>query len=275
MKLRIAITALAIASLLLALRLASPGQAHGAETPIRIAAASDATRLAGLIASRAERLDPATRITVQRAGDPLAQLADGAADAVLVTSWSRAPGTQTTVIGLDALCLVANTDAAVTSLGSDQVRDIYRRHTPGRTPITGAPAPTRSVSRPPGDGLRRLFADSFALRDDQITARTIAATDDDAIDIVAADQRAIAYVTLSAARRRILDGDPIRTLSIDGARPTLTNLRTGAYPFAMPIALITNADAPERVLALSDVARDITDADLTRTLGIVPLSSGR
>jgi len=76
-----------------------------------------------------------------------------------------------------------------------------------------------------------------------------------AIKTVAGSANAIGHVSIGTARVDIEHGVPIRLLGVDGVAATLANVRSGAYPVARPLNLVTRGPAAGRARDFIDYVR--------------------
>lgn len=173
-------------------------------------------------------------------GDAALRVLNGRADAAIstrrATSRERRKGLGEELLGELIVTLVAHPDNPVTNLSAASLRDVLRGETTDWSDLGGNPGPIRLVL-PPAGPQADLFA-RVAIRGDALAqSATFRTSDEERIQAVRSDPRALTVVSYEAARR--LNAP---TLRVDGVEPSLGGVRTGRYRLGTPIYLIYAAE---------------------------------
>lgn len=173
-------------------------------------------------------------------GDAALRVLNGRADAAIstrkATSRERRNGLGEERLGDLIVTLVAHPDNPVTNLSAASLRDVLRGETTDWSQLGGNPGPIRLVL-PPAGPQADLFA-RIAIRGDALAQRaTFRNSDEERIQAVRTDARALTVVSYEAARRLSAP-----TLRVDGVEPSLGAVRTGRYRLGAPIYLIYAAE---------------------------------
>ena len=104
------------------------------------------------------------------------------------------------------------------------------------------------ISRESGSGARSSFIELFGIQERTETGGRIDRTSRDAVVVnragvmlttVANDPNAIGYISLASLNHRV------RAVNIDGVKPTVENVISGAYPIARPFNIVTTVEPSE------------------------------
>ncbi len=108
------------------------------------------------------------------------------------------------------------------------------------------------ISREDGSGTRGAFIELFGVEQKNDAGEKVDYTTDDAeitnstevmITSVSGDKQAIGYISLGSMN------DSVKAVEIDGAEPTVDNIKAGTYKIARPFNIVTAGE-------VSDVAQD-------------------
>jgi phosphate transport system substrate-binding protein len=203
--------------------------------------------LAPLIADLAQRFQgrwPGVAITVEAGGSNrgIADVRAGKAD-IGMASRALKPEEQDDLFAIsiarDAVAFVTHRDNRVRAITRAQAAAIYQGRVTRWTALGGEDAPIKAVSRPPTHSSLEIVADYLGLRPEQIKAQVVAGDNADVLLAVLDDPHTLAFVSLGAAVDLAGQGIPIAPLIIDGVPATITALRTGRYPLARTLNLLT------------------------------------
>jgi ABC-type phosphate transport system substrate-binding protein len=151
-----------------------------------------------------------------------------------------------TCIARDGIAIIVHPDLDVNNLSRDEVRKIFAGEAGYRnwSTVGGPDKPIKVVTREAGSGTRDAFekvvmkdnsGGPVAIRVDaneQITTGAVWIT-------VAETPNAIGYVSLGFLHDK---PEIVKTVAIDGFRPTVGNIRREDYPFDRPLNMITKVD---------------------------------
>ena len=224
-----------------------------------ITGSSTIAPLVAEIAHRYEREHPGVRIDVQSGGSSrgIADVRGGLADIGMV---SRAlAGDEQSLhaypIARDGVGLIVNAGNPIAALSDDQVVAIYRGEIRSWAKVGGRESPIVVVHKAEGRATLEVFLAHFHLDNREIHADVIAGENEQAIKTVAGNPDAIGYVSIGTAEVDVEHGVPIRLLAAGGVPATLANVRSGTYPIARPLNLVTREPAQGLAQAFIDYVR--------------------
>ena len=119
----------------------------------------------------------------------------------------------------------------------------------------GASQDITVVSREDGSGTRGAFVELFGIEEKDASGNKVDHTTDDAVTIqstsvmmttVAGEANAIGYISMGSLN------DTVKAVKIDGADPTVENVKAGTYTVSRPFNIVTKED-------ISEVAQDFID----------------
>lgn len=144
-------------------------------------------------------------------------------------------------IARDGIALVVHRDNPVKALGREQVIGIFRGQIRSWKAVGGADAAIQVAARTPGHSSLELFSFYFGLSPQDLRSDRSAGDNAEALAAVLQDSRVITFVSVGAVERAIKQGKPLRALPVDGVEATAASLRSGEYPLARPLNLVTRA----------------------------------
>jgi phosphate transport system substrate-binding protein len=277
MKLQAALILLALAFVALAVRW---GEIRIDEPPAthRIVLLADDTTVdfARRLGADYQRATPDTGVNVQTPrGDRTLELVRmGNADAAILSHWLSPDelDLQTHTLALDALCLIVHKSNPIVGMSPNQVRDVYSGQVNEWSGLGVFEGRILPIVPPTDQFITVTFADAFDLDPAFMPTAQIADTEDDIIDRVAADPMGIGVVSLKIAHERMIEASPIRLLPIGGVRPMPANIRSGDYPYVLPINLVTRVDPGDQARALLTLAQQGAARDIARAMRLVEVS---
>lgn len=206
--------------------------------PMEFRAASDvAPRLQALAQAYEQSGGGAIKVRVERDAADLAGAcaADEAPVVVLardLTEGERGSGLRGEAIARDAVVFVVSTDQPANSLSRDELRRVWSGEAAAWADGTDIVLFDQRV----GAAARETIARSLLGRL-SISPESLVKPESALMDALERNPRAIGYAFLSA-----VSGD-LKVLGVDGVWPTSENIRTGLYPFARPLVLVTRGPA--------------------------------
>jgi len=199
------------------------------------------------VAQQYERANPGVRIDVQSGGSSrgIGDVRSGLADIGMV---SRAlEGTERNLhaypIARDGVGIILNAQNPIDALTKAQVAAIYRGEIESWQEVGGRDAKIVVVQKAAGRATLEVFLEYFGLDNRDVEADVIAGENEQAVKTVAGSRAAIGYVSIGTAAVDIEHGVPIKLLDVGGVAPILENLRSGVYPIARPLNLVTREPA--------------------------------
>ena len=153
------------------------------------------------------------------------------------------------VVAIDGIAVILNNSNPVSSLTTDQIKNIYTGAVT-RWEQLGAAANGKTggiavVSREPGSGTRGAFQEILGFTDAELVTSAIQFDGTGAVrSSVAGNADAIGYISIGSL-------DPsVKPLSVAGVAPTVANVRAGTYTVTRPFILMTRSN-----VALSPAAQ--------------------
>lgn len=195
------------------------------------------------IAERFRALHPGVAIEVQGGGSGrgVADAREGKADIGMA---SRALDEKENdlvshAIARDGVALVVHRSNPVQALSAGQVAAIFTGKLRDWREAGGTPGAIRVVSRAEGYSSLDLFTRHYKIDAAQIRAAAHLGGNAAVLAEVLAHPRAIAFMSVGEAERHALAGDPIRLLSVGGVAASSQTIKSGDYPLARPLVLVT------------------------------------
>jgi len=236
----------------------SPPSGATAEA-LAVTGSSTLAPLVAEIARKYEREHGGIRIDVQSGGSSrgLADVKSGLADVGMVSRSlrGREQSLHAHPIARDGVGIVLHAKNPVSALSATQIAGIYRGRIARWSEVGGRDVPIVVVHKADGRATREVFLRHFGLDPRDVEADVIVGENEQAIKTVTGSPNAIGYVSIGTARVDIEHGVPIRLLGVDGVAATLANVRSGAYPVARPLNLVTRGPAAGRARDFIDYVR--------------------
>ena len=226
------------------------------------------------IGQRFESAHPGVRVDVQAGGSArgVSDVRQGLADIGMVARALKPDEAMlyATPIALDAVCIIVNRANPVEALSDDQIVRIYTRGVSNWKEVGGPDLPIVLIHMTEGRALLDLFLDHFKLRSTQIRADALIQDSEQGLQAVASRPGAIAYVSCSRAQAASASL-PIRSLPSGGVEPTTEHVRSGVYPLARPLQLVTRETPRGLAAEFIDFARSNAVHDLIQKHHFIPL----
>jgi phosphate transport system substrate-binding protein len=169
--------------------------------------------------------------------------------------------------------IAANPEVAVPGLSLQQLAAIFT----GESARWPDGVPVRLILRPQRDfdtgALRRMSEEmnravTFAQGRHGLT---VAITDQDSADAL---EKVPGSLGTSSLALIVTEGRKIKPLAIDGVAPSVEGLRTGVYPFAKPLLLVTSGSPTAATQAFIAFLRSPATGDMLARYGALTASGG-
>lgn len=230
--------------------------------------------LAAELGKRFEQQHPGARVDVQSGGssrgvqDARSKVADiGMVSRALKTDEADLRGY---VIARDGMAVVVHARNPVQSLTDAQIIAIYTGQIRNWREVGGAQAPITVINKAQGRSTLELFLAYFKLEAPQIRASIVIGDNEQGIKTLAGNPNAIGYVSIGSAESAATHGQPIKLLPLEGVAATTANVRSGRFPLARPLLLVTRGEAEGMAKTFIDFSRRPANADLVREFSFVP-----
>ncbi len=152
-----------------------------------------------------------------------------------------------TVLALDGIAIIVNTENAVEDLTLEQIAGIFTGEITNWNELGGADAPIVPVGREAGSGTRDGFESITKTADACVYNQELTSTGA-VIESVKSNENAIGYASLSAVK------DDIKAVSVQGVAPSEETVLDGTYVIQRPFLLVTREGE-----TLSEVAQAYFD----------------
>lgn len=249
---------------------------------LQLVGSSSMERYAGALAEgfmeRYTGVDVILQFTGSSAG--IASVTDGSADIGMssryLTEEEKAAGAVENIVGFDCFAICANPANGITGLTREQLSRLYTGEIAVWSELGGSELPVVLIGREAGSGTRRAFEEFLGIADRCTYANELDSTGA-VMARVAVTPGAVGYVSLEAADRMCRRTEPddrsadgmaesgsgdsvaedrsadgmaesrvetaLTVLSLDGAEPSMTNIRSGSYPLYRPFIMVTRGEA--------------------------------
>lgn len=144
----------------------------------------------------------------------------------------KASGLVETVVALDGIAIVVNTENPVSDLDIDTIAKIYTGEITNWKDVGGNDAEIVLIGREAGSGTRDGF-ESITDTKDACQYRQELTSTGDVINTVSQNPDAIGYASLSAV------GDSVKALTVGGVEATEATVKDGSYVVQRPFVLVT------------------------------------
>lgn len=138
-----------------------------------------------------------------------------------------------TVVALDGIAIITNTDNAIADLSVEQIAGLFNGTVTNWSEVGGTDAPVVVIGREAGSGTRDGFESIVGVEDacayDQELTSTGAV-----IAAVAANENAIGYASLASVT------DEVNAVTVDGIECSEATVLDGTYSIQRPFLMVTN-----------------------------------
>ncbi len=204
--------------------------------------------------------------------------ADGAVDVGLVSralnDEERGLGLEEVPLGRDVILLAANPEAAFDRISSDDLCALYR----GAHRLLADGGHAVLLLRDRGESangvLDRAIPCMAGAREAALADGNLRVLYHDAamVEAIASTPRALGVSNLGSL---VASHAPLRTLALDGRRPSLEAVADGSWPLQRPLALVARRDRVERLRPLLAFIASDEGRAITRAAGYLPPTGTR
>lgn len=151
-----------------------------------------------------------------------------------------------TIVARDGIAIVVNPKNPITTLTSDQARDIFSGKIANWKDVGGQDTTIRVISREDGSGTRRSF-DKLVLGNDKLTSSALFQNSNGTIrEAVASDPSSIGYLSTGLVDKKI------KAILYNGVQPTNEMVKNGKYPLSRPVYFLTRGELKPQTKAFID-----------------------
>jgi len=141
-------------------------------------------------------------------------------------------GLDATVIALDGIAIIVNTNNAVEGLTIEQIAGLVTGEIINWSEVGGEDAPVAVIGREAGSGTRDGFESIVGVEDECIYDQELTSTGA-VITAVSSNEYAIGYASLSAV------SNDVKTLTVGGVQCTEDTVLDGTYAIQRPFIMVT------------------------------------
>ncbi len=144
-------------------------------------------------------------------------------------------------IARDGVAVVVHKNNPVPPLTHRQILDVYTGKVANWKQLGGREAPILTVGGLADSGSTEPFLHYLGIRYAELRLLRVVGPNPERLGVLAVNANAIVYVSLGEAERKAQAGAPYRLLPVDGVPAGSKTLRSGDYPIARPLTLITRS----------------------------------
>lgn len=172
-------------------------------------------------------------------------------------------------VAWDALAIIVHRDNPVSSLSTQQVKDLYLGKITNWRQLGGANVPIKLYTRRGKVSGVGYAIRQYLFQDSQIdfASNHVVKSSGPLEKAVVADPHAIAITGISSARKR-----DVKIIGFDGKLPSYENIRDGKYGMYRPLYLVTGPSPSDEVKQFIAFARSEKGKQIMRDNGTVPHS---
>jgi phosphate transport system substrate-binding protein len=211
------------------------------QRPVNVIGSTSIQPFAELLAEEFRALKSAANVDIQGGGSTagLQALANGIADIAMcsrsLTKEEEASFTPI-VIARDGLAVVVHRMNPVNELSSQQIQMLFLGQVGNWKEVGGESEPIRLIMREEGSGTREAFV-NLVMDKARVSRKALVQESNGAVkELVKNDPAAIGYMSLG------LVGAELKVLSVDGIRPTVSEVSAGRYRLSRPFLFVVKAD---------------------------------
>jgi len=237
--------------------------AAGLSGQLQLAGSTTVQPLAEELAEAFMKLNPDVVIEVQgggssvgvtSAGEGTVDIGNGSRE-IKSSEFEKFPNLKVFTIAYDGIAIVTHPDTQLDTLSVEQVRDIFAGEVVNFSEVGGPNAPIIVVSREEGSGTRAAFEELVMEYKDAagetqqkviFEKALLQQSNGQVRTTVSTTPNSIAYLSFG-----FLD-DTTRPVPIDGAEPSVANVKNGRYPIFRPLNMLTNGAPNELAQAFLD-----------------------
>ncbi|MEA2708629.1 MAG: phosphate transport system substrate-binding protein, partial [Phycisphaerales bacterium] len=161
-------------------------------------------------------------------------------------------------------------DNPITSLSFEQVLGIYTGKIKNWKEVGGNDATIRALNRQEGRAQSELFSQFFKMKSEDFKTAGVAGDNEEGVKDVVENPNAIVYMSIGEAEIRIGQGNPVKSLLMDGIAATSRNVRNGYFPIQRPLMLVTRTLPSGLTKAFIDFALSPNATAVIRECSFVP-----
>jgi phosphate transport system substrate-binding protein len=250
--------------------------AGAADNKLVLTGSSTVAPLALELGKRFEKNNPGVRIDVQSGGSSrgIHDARSGIADIGMVSRDLKPEEKDLSpfLIAHDGVCVILHRDNPVRALSDQQIKDIYTGKISNWKDVGGRDGRITIVNKAEGRSTLELFLHYFSLTNSQIKAHVVVGDNQQGVKTVAGNPGAIGYVSVGTAEFEAGNGAPLRLLPMQNVPASTESVRTGKFPLARTLNLVTKGAPGGLAKRFIDFAQSEKADDLVRAQFFVPIT---
>ena len=181
----------------------------------------------------------------------------------------KAGGLTETIVALDGIAVIVNTDSKVENLTVEQIGKIFTGEITDWSEVGGDAGTISCIGREAGSGTRDGFESITGTKDACKLDQELTSTGG-VIEAVAGNPNAIGYASLSAVEGK----DTIKAVTVGGVACSEETVLDGSYEIQRPFVFVTKSgvELSAQAQAFFDFATSSAANDLIRAAGAVPVA---
>ena len=250
-----------------------------ASTKIVIVGSTTVLPIAQQWAQSYMQLNPDVNVSVvgNGSGNGIKALLDGLADIADSSRWMSETEIKSAiskgffpfpvVVAYDAIAPIVNSDNPVRNLSLDQLQEIYEGKITNWSQVGGPDMSIVVVTRDNSSGTFEVWAEKVMRGALVKPGALTVASNAEVIRSVSGNKRAIGYVGLG-----YLESSPnISEVAISGMKANIEAARSGTYPLARPLFMITNGVPSGTIAQFIDFGLSPSGQKIVSEVGFVPI----
>ena len=181
----------------------------------------------------------------------------------------KAGGLTETIVALDGIAVIVNTDSKVENLTVEQIGKIFTGEITDWSEVGGDAGTISCIGREAGSGTRDGFESITGTKDACKLDQELTSTGS-VIEAVAGNPNAIGYASLSAVE----DKNTVKAVTVGGVACTEETVLDGSYAIQRPFVLVTKTGETlsPAAQAFFDYATSSAASQLIKAAGAVPVA---
>lgn len=178
----------------------------------------------------------------------------------------KAKGLEETVLALDGIAIIVNSQNSIKDLTLDTVSKMYTGEIKNWNEVGGSEGEIVLIGREAGSGTRDGFESITDTKDKCVYRQELTSTGD-VITTVASNPNAIGYASLASVK------ETVKALSINGITPSEETVKDGSYVVQRPFVLVTKKGTPlsENAQKFFDYITSKEASEVISRSGAVPI----
>jgi phosphate transport system substrate-binding protein len=174
------------------------------------------------------------------------------------------------LLARDGVALIVHKTNPVAKLSEEQVRQIYRKEITNWKDLGGPDGTITVVNKAEGRSTLDVFLGFTRLAAKDVKADVVIGDNEQAVKVVAANPRAIGYVSVGTAEYHVSEGTPLKMIGLGPVAASTANVANGTYAAIRELNLVTFGTVPLHVAAFVAFATSEKNYDLVREYFFVP-----